>query len=87
MSQSEKQMRKEAKAFAEETAFVLLWELHRRKRVARRNADSAQESRIDATACRVREQRCAMRRISDANAIRACADEWQSTLGAIDVLL
>ena len=86
MACSEKEQRRKAKSFAEETAFVLLWELHRRRRAARQSNDIAKANRIDATIRQTKEQRQAMRKITSAASIRACADEWQETLGALDML-
>lgn len=76
-----------ARSFAEEVATVLIWNLRRHRRNSKRRGDlreaSATESRIE----RVRCQRRLMRGIDDPVVIRACADEWQSELSMLEVML
>lgn len=74
-----------ARAFAEETAFVLTLKIRERFRRARRSDDADEMRRMQSLLDRTMAQRATMRRLSDEAAIRACADEWQDTIGYLDV--
>lgn len=86
MTDSDKLATKQARAFAEETALVLLWELKRRRRQACKAGSLTEASKIRALISRTKMQRQAMRRMDNALVIHACADEWQQELSYLQTV-